>query len=419
MSHDQHNEVTSSFWVQPSFLPNKSQNALYLPVQQAWYTAEEWPQIQQVLRQAESEPWGSSLVAVQEAGAAFHETYGTPRCVRQAEARKLRAPQSRQSTWPRTGFHGADEMIAITLGGSGPSKIGGLWWNDREHPPLAWVESPEDVAKLRVSDWGSLESVQRMLQSRQQWQRDHPEEPLARLVGIGDLPVPGQDPVPCLSYSAFVDVGMYLMGMTHFLTILGGEPKTADALMDLCFELVTSYTDFLIHEESEPVPFSGLGGFGGDGTCMFSPVLYDRYGAAWDDRLFKHVQTRYGLADDAPANLHSCGPSSHLYDKWGAHPRNRNIAVMQTRLIPGTVAQLRANLPQTQLELTFHPPHFDVLNATPDELRDVLWSSARDAGYQDVYLNLFAVVHRAEDLAKAQRNLEAAKAVMSDIRKQT
>ena len=189
-------------------------------------------------------------------------------------------------------------------------------------------------------------------------------------------------------------------------------------------------------------------------------ALYDRYGAAWDDRLFQHVQARYGLADNAPCNLHSCGPSSHLYEcvsklalpwwrerpacgfwgnpndrkrdaratmqfqntlyeRWGAHPRNRNIAVLQTRLIPGTVARLRASLPNTQLELTPHPPHFDVANATPEELRDVLWNSARDAGYRDVYLNMFAVVHRAEDLGKVERNLQACSAVMSEIRQQS
>ena len=204
------------------------------------------------------------------------------------------------------------------------------------------------------------------------------------------------------------------MGMTHFLTILGGSRDTADAFMDLCFELITGCVDFMLEEA--PEQFEALGGFGGDATCMFSPPLYERYGAAWDNRLFEYVRDRYGLADDVPCNLHSCGPSSHLYEKWGAHPRNRNIAVMQTRLIPGEVGKLRASLPHTELELTFHPPHFDVASATPDELRDVLWNSARDAGWRNVYLNMFAVVHRPEDLWKAQRNLEMCSALMPEIR---
>lgn len=409
---EHHNEVTASFWVQPSWLPRQSANPLYLPVQQAWYTAEEWGKLRDTLRKAESATGGSALTALQELGSEFHETYGTPQCVRKAAERG--APSGPGSTWPR--WYGSHDMIAIALGGPEPREVDGVLWNERERPVLAEVESPADVAKIRVPDWGALDVMQRMLESREQWRIDHPGEPPANLVGVDDLPVPGQDPVPSVGYAAFVDLGAYLMGMTHFLTIVGGNSDTADALMDLCFELTTSYMDFLL--QTHPEDFEALGGFGGDGTCMLSPSLYDRYSAAWDDRLFESVRTRYGLADDAPCNLHSCGPSAHLYGRWGAHPRRRNIAVMQTRLMPGEVGRLRAALPDAQLELTLHPPHFDVVAATVDELSDVLWNSARDAGFRDVYLNMFAVVHRVEDLGKAERNLRSADATLAEIRQQ-
>ena len=403
-----HSEVTSSFWVQPTWVRTDTANPLYLPVQHDWYTAHEWTHLRDTLRRAEADT-GPLFAAIEANGTAYHRAYGTPQCVREATRHQQPEPQS---TWPHS--LGICDMVSIALGGPEPRWINGKWRNEQKPCPVAWVNSAADVMTLRVPDWGSMDIVQGMLHSREQWQQEHPDEPLAHLLGLSDLPIPGAAPVPSLGYPSFVDLGAYLMGMTHFLTILGGDRATADAFMDLCFELTTGYMDFLLQQR--PEHFDAIGGFGGDGTCMLSPPLYERYGAAWDKRLFEHVRDRYGLADDAPCNLHSCGPSAHLYENWGAHPYNRNIAVMQTRLIPGEVGKLRANLPHTELELTFHPPHFDVVAATGDELRDVLWNSARDAGWRDVYLNMFAVVHSPENLWKAERNLQVCKAVMPEIR---
>lgn len=401
MNSTPHNEITVTFFFQPSWVQSCAPNPL------SWQSAKEWKKLQEALRKAEEAE--SPISAIRASVATFNGMYGTPQCVREAKSRR---PPEFPSTWP--GWYASTDMISIALGAPEPRWMDGNWWGEREKYALQWVNTPADVAKIRVPDWGSLDIIHRMLKSRERWQRECSNEPPARLADILDIIVPGQGPVPAVCYPAFVDLGIYLMGMTNFLTILGGEPKTADAFMDFCFELSTSYVDFLLQQQ--PEHFSGLFGFGGDGTCMLSPGLYDRYGAEWDDRLFKYACDRHGLHGDAPCNLHSCGPSSHLYERWGQHPCCRNIAMMQTRLIPGQVEKLRASLPNTELQLTLHPPHFDVVSATPDELRDVLWNSALDAGQHNVNFYIYAVVHREEDLWKVERTMQVCQAVIAQIR---
>ena len=188
----------------------------------------------------------------------------------------------------------------------------------------------------------------------------------------------------------------------------------ADALMKLCFELSTSYTEFLL--ALEPAPFEGLCGFGGDATFFLSPALYERYSAAWDGRLFDYVRARHSLSATAPCNLHSCGASSHLYGPWASHPCRDNITAVQTRLVPGRVGHLRASLPRTQLELTLHPPEFDLAGAEPAAIRGVLRRSAVDAGSQDAHLGFIAAVHRPEDLPRLARNVQVVLQEMGSLR---
>ena len=402
MNSAPHNEVTATFFFQPTWVSNRALNPL------SWQSAKEWKKLQEALQKAEDAE--SSISTIRASVSAFNEMYDTPQCVREAKSRR---PPESPSTWP--GWYGVSDMISIALGAPEPQWRDGYWWSEREKCPLQWVNSPADVAKLRVPDWGSVDIISRMLKSREQWQWECSDEPLGHLADILDITVPGQGMVQAVCYPAFVDLGIYLMGMTHFLTILGGEPETADAFMDFCFKLSTSYVDFLLRQQ--PEHFSGLFGFGGDGTCMLSPGLYDRYGAAWDDRLFKYVCNRYVLPDDIPCNLHSCGPSSHLYERWGKHPCNRKIAMMQTRLMPGQVGKLRASLPAAELQLTLHPPHFDVISANSCELREVLWNSALDAGQYNIHFDIYAVVHRVEDIWKVEQNLQVCNDVILEIRK--
>ena len=401
MKNEFHNEVTATYRVQPTWISSDAPNPL------SWQSAKEWIKLQQALKQAQEAQ--SSISVIRAGVSTFNEMYDTPQCVREAMNRR---PSNSPSTWP--GWYSSTDMISIALGASEPRWVNGCWWNERENYPLQWVNTPADVARIQVPDWGSADIIHRMLKSRERWRQQCPDEQPARLADILDITVPGRGLVPAVCYPAFIDLGIYLMGMTHFLTILGGEPKTADAFMDLCFELSTSYVDFMLQQR--PEDFSGLFGLGGDGTCMLSPDLYDRYGARWDDRLFQYVCDKHGLPDDAPCNLHSCGPSSHLYKQWGIHPRGRNIAMMQTRLIPGQIGALRASLPHAELQLTIHPPHFDIMSATAGELRDLLWNSALDAGQCDVHFDIYAVVHCVEDLWKVERNLQVCSDVIPEIR---
>jgi hypothetical protein len=305
-------------------------------------------------------------------------------------------------------------MIAIAMGAPEPRWMNGAWWHERAHYPLAKVESKAELARFAAPDWGKLDVVRRMLDSRARWQSERPDEPLAGLGLTWEMNIPGRDPACTFFYPSFVDLGVYLMGMTHFLTVLAGEPELANAFMDLCFELSTGYTEFLFGQK--PERFEGLGGFGGDATFSLSPALYPRYGAAWDARLFDYACARHSLPADVPCNLHSCGASSHLYELWGRHPCSRNITTLQTRLLPGEVKRLRQSLPNVQLELTLHPPQFELATATPDQVRDVLLASARDAGLRDAHFGFIAGVRRPEGLPQLMRNLQACSEAMEEIR---
>jgi hypothetical protein len=340
----------------------------------------------------------------------FYEDFGTPRSVR--EGLKVHPPKP-AGTWPC--WNEPRDMIAVAMGAAEPKWVSGSWWHDPDH--LAWdrIESVEDVKRIVVPDWRNVPAIRRMLESRERWQQEHPSQPTSGFGFTYDLTVPGRPLVRTINYPAFVDLGVFLMGMTRFLTILGGDHELGGALMDKCFELSTGYVDFLMSVKPEPI--EGLCGFGGDTTCMLSPALYPRYGAAWDARLFEHVRQKYKTTDDLPCNLHSCGPSGHLYELWGKHPYQRNITTLQTRLLPGRVGELRESLPDTQLELTIHPPHFDAVRSEPAALKELLLNSAREAGYRNVHLIVVMAVHRPNELAAIERNVTACHEALEEIRK--
>jgi hypothetical protein len=177
--------------------------------------------------------------------------------------------------------------------------------------------------------------------------------------------------------------------------------------------LSTSFTEFILTLKHES--FDALCGFGGDVTCLLSPRLFERYGLAWDARLFEYVQKAHSTPDDIPCNYHSCGPSVHLYDKWGRHPYRRNITTLQTRLLPGHVGKLRENLPDTYLELTIHPQHFDLAEVEPEAVRNVIRETARDAGFRDLHITLFAIAHEPWQLDRLETNLAVAYEALSQI----
>ncbi|OPZ25918.1 MAG: Uroporphyrinogen decarboxylase (URO-D) [Lentisphaerae bacterium ADurb.BinA184] len=392
-----HNEITASLWVQYAWGAHEGPNPA------AWRSAAAWDAARQAAASAGEARLAEvrrAAPALEETVRALHERFGAKRRVSEQREKRGAVPPS---TWP--GWYEPRDVIAIALGASEPVWMNNMWWHDRHRYPLAAVASAAELARLKIPDWPRTDVVRRMLDSCERWRKERPDDPPARFAQIWEnLPVPGRGEVPAICYPSCVDLGIYLMGATRFLTILGGEPALADAFLELCFDLSVSYTEYLL--SLRPEPFAGLCGFGGDATFFLSPPLYERYSAAWDARLFEHVRPRHALPADAPCNLHSCGASAHLYGSWARHPCRANITAVQTRLIPGTVGRLRDALPNTELELTLHPPEFDLTTAEPDAVRAVLRQSAAEAGCRDVHFAFIATVQRPEGLARLARNAE-------------
>lgn len=390
------NEITAGLWLQYTWFHHDGPNPL------TWLSADEW----EAHKREEAAAWQSLAEEVRSVAPtldasmnALHSRFGTPALVREQRAQQAAIPRSGWPEWlePRL-------VIAIALGAPEPTWMNNLWWHDRTHYPLEHIETVAELARLPIPDWPGVEIVQRMLERMACWQRERPHDPPARLAQIYDnLVVPGQGEIASICYPSYVDLGLHLMGATRFFEVLAGEPELGDAFLDFCFELSTSYTDFLL--SLRPEPFVGLLGFGGDATFFLSPPLYARYGAAFDARLFDYVRARYNMPAAMPCNLHSCGASAHLYAHWAQHPCRENITCMQTRLIPGTVGRLRAALPATQLELTLHQPQFNLADAEPPAIRAIIRESAIEAGGCNCSFGFIVGIHRPEDLPRLTRNL--------------
>ena len=356
--------------------------------------AEEFRVREEVLRSLEGQ--GSKLFEIVEA---INSELSLPRAER-AEAAELPwwKKYSHEAQWTWAGAH---EIIAEYLGAPEPIWDEGShsWWQDRERH-LQWVQSPADVARIKVPDWRTTAPVIRMLEARERWNEAFPEKPV-------EASSPG--------YPAFVDLGMYVVGTTRFFTIIGGEPELAKALMDKCFELGSSYAEFLrtLAPEADHPP--DLVGFGGDACCLLSPPMYEKYGIGFDLTLLEYLKETFGIPDDQPCNMHSCGPSAHLYDAWGRHPYRDNITVMQTRFLPGTIAKLRHCLPGTRLELTFHPQHYDFLQKTPEEIKEIIWEAARDAEFRDLCFTVIVAANQPADLPTIETNLQVCYETVTEI----
>ncbi|MBI4026581.1 MAG: hypothetical protein HY360_16460 [Verrucomicrobia bacterium] len=398
-----HNEVTAAIWIETTWRESVRQNPFAADAESRKKQNEEASRADAAFWEQMEREWGFSLKSLDK----FFEDFGTPQSVRAARNSNQPKPSG---TWP--GWFEARDMIAIATGAAEPKWMNNSWWHDHTYHALDAVSSVSDMQRIAIPDWPSLPVVRRMIESRDQWHNAHPEEPPSGLGLTYDLTIPGRALAHSINYPSFVDLGTFLMGMTRFLTILGGEPQLADAFMDKCFELSAGYTDFLLSLHPEKI--EALCGFGGDTTCMLSPSLYPRYGAAWDARLFDHVRKTHGTPDDLPCNLHSCGPSGHLYGLWGKHPRHGNVTTLQTRLLPGKVRALRENLPDTQLELTISPPHFDAVRAEPAALKDLLRESIRDAGCRDAHFVILMAAHRPDELERVKLNAAACREVMEE-----
>ena len=359
----------------------------------------------QAVQDIESQGYGI-YEAVRELNERFGVAHYTPR------------PDGAQAPpfWGSWSWKEATVMIATALGCPEPpwDETTRSWWFNKNHGLFDWVKTPADVARIRVPDWGKTPQVIAMLEAQARWREAFPGDP-APFDMLYPLTIFGNRWMIAAGYPSFIDTGICLLGIANFLAVLAGERALANALADKCFELITSYGDFLLSMAGMEI--EGWMGFGGDVSAMLSPRLYERYGTGFDARLFEFIKSAHGAADDAPWNLHSCGPSAHLYDVWARHHHRMNIAVMQTRLIPGQVARLRAALPVTHLDLTVHPGHFDFASASPQMVNQMIRQTAEGAGRREVGIHVFAVAHEPTDIPQLAANVWACYHAMEELEK--
>ena len=281
----------------------------------------------------------------------------------------------------------------------------GCLWDDRSRVPLSRPESAEEINALPMPDWDTVPAVQKVLNRKQEieaalpsirvtsdcvrWERANPNG------RYGFVTIP-----------SFIDMGPFLMGDEHFFESLLMRPEMSHALMGRGLQWAVSYNEYMrdrfLHMAGEPV--RGVGSMAGDYATMLSPDLYDEYAYGYDHTVMEH------FGPDLPTNLHSCGPSAHLYEKWTAYP---NVAVLQTRWTDGHLARLRSLMPNTLLEMTFAPPQFDIDHADIADIENLLWQAARDAEFRGV--SFHAIFTGVRDNAATDQRLRAFFKTIEDI----
>jgi hypothetical protein len=287
---------------------------------------------------------------------------------------------------PEPVYTGADygsHMVCSTAFG-GPMPIWDpdscSWWQPETYSPWSYLETPADVAAIKMPDWNEVELVRRKIQRYERILKktggkvDYPNEAMVVL----NHPVTGET-YRFTAFPTFIDLGPVMCGREKFMMILAGEPELAHALLDKCFEMSTSYCEFMCRTFGIK-KVEGLMGFGGDFSGLLSPRLYREYALDGFDRM---LVERYG---NIPANLHSCAPSKHLYGVWAFYPHRENIILMQTRGIRGELKRLRKALPHTLLQITLLPPQFDFERETEENIRSIMWEFAEDAGFRDIQI---------------------------------
>ena len=270
------------------------------------------------------------------------------------------------------------------------------FWVDKTLGPWKDIQTVADVQRTKVPDWEQLPLVRRMLANwtEAKSRGTYPMDELSEwMESKWTNPYTGKT-YHHSSFASFVDLGSFLCGSVEFFTILAGEPELGAAMLQKCFELSTSFSDF--RREVFGRKLEAISNFGGDNSCNFSPQMYRQYVMSYDLMLIR----RYGTL---PCNLHSCGPSQHLYETWGTYPDIRNIIRMQTRGIPGQLGRLRKALPDTFLQITIHQPQFDFEDETPERIRELVFSYAKEADFQS--LELVALINKAGETV--DRNIRA------------
>jgi len=282
-------------------------------------------------------------------------------------------------------LHETYHVIATAYGAPPPAwdERTGSFWLDRNACPWAGLSSLSEVEKIPVPDWRSHPMVQEDMGKLAVARQTLGAERL-RTVPIGDMEFVWTHPGTGRSYRLshfpeFLDMGLVLMGSTPFFTTLAADHELAGALMQKCFEISASYNDFMTAACGRPR--EGWCSMGGNPACLVSADMYRQYAMEFDAL----VRAKCG---NVPRNLHSCGPSRHLYGVWAEYPERDQIVLMQTRAIPGAMAPLRRSLPHTYIQLTIHQPQVDFERESPGRVKDLVWEFAEALGFRDMSITV-------------------------------
>ena len=260
--------------------------------------------------------------------------------------------------------------------------------------PWREIKDADQVRRLAVPDWESVPLVKQML-GKWDEAKSRGTYPVSESSEWMEFdwtnPYTGRK-YQFSDFTSFVDLGHFLCGSTEFFTVLGGEKELARAMLEKCFELSTSFSDWRRKTYGRPLEAWSL--LGGDNSCNLSPQMYQEYAMTHDAMIVE----RYG---DLPCCLHSCGPSAHLYDVWGTYPNRDNIVLMQTRGIAGQLRRLRTALPETFLQITLHQPQFDFEHESADAIEAIVNHYGEESDYHN--LELVVEVNLAGD--QTDRNI--------------
>jgi len=282
-------------------------------------------------------------------------------------------------------LHDTYHVIATAYGAPYPrwDERTGSFWLDRDACPWKGIQDVSDVEMIPVPDWRSHPLIQEDMRKLAE-ARERLGEKAFRTMPIGPVEFVWTHPRTGRSYRLshfpnFLNMGLALMGSTAFFTALGADHALAGALMQKCFEISASYNDFLTVACDRPR--EGWCSMGGDPACLVSADMYREYSMGFDAL----VRAKCG---NVPRNLHSCGPSRHLYGVWAEYPELEQIVLMQTRAIPGAMAPLRRSLPHTYIQLTIHQPQVDFERESPARVKDLVWEFAEALGFRDMSITV-------------------------------
>jgi|GEM_PF-1992815 len=283
-------------------------------------------------------------------------------------------------------------LTASEFGGKKPGwdPLTACYWWDKSISVWGAIEDPKEIAKIKVPNWDNNPLVNETIERFE-------KEKNSKYFKDGKVSFPWTfttftDPrdgigYNLLSYMTVVDLAPFLYGDTEFFSILIAEENLAYAITDKCYEISTSYAEYMQKHFGLEGKATGWGSIGGDYSCVMSPALYEKYCKPYDLKRMEHCK-KMGMN---AINLHSCGKSLHLYDVWAKYPDKENIKVMQTRGVEGQLKHLRECLPHTWIQWTLHQPQCDFENISQAEVEKVIRNYAAEADFENIEFTAIVV----------------------------